>query len=240
MALRRSVFVGLAAKVRRRKGPEAVPGSRWRVRDSHGEYSGPVLMARVGRQRFYRRVRGSLPSAGGKSQGPCLRYGSLSGLFHGNQLLRSVTSVCCDALEPGLGGLGAARPLFYDLAGLRSLEQAGACDDARSNAQARARGELVVCIFFAHRSKIYGFQLYDDHRQSLSILCPDGRRSSALSARLVSTKDQARLASSVAPEVSRARRREPTPLTAWFVRPIRWGWRLKKSWMMIIGGRCGM
>jgi hypothetical protein len=80
----------------------------------------------------------SLPSAGGKSPGPCLRSRSLSGLFHRNQLSPSVSPVHCHPVEPGLSFLGTARRLFYDLAGLYPLEQAGAGDDAESNAQARA------------------------------------------------------------------------------------------------------
>jgi len=135
-----------------------------------GGRGGVVLAAWAGisfYRRTHRRVRASLTRTGSKSKGACLRTSALSGLQHGNQLSPSVSPVCC--------ALWTTRPLFYDLTGLHSLEQARAGDDAESNAPARAGRKLIVSIFFTHRSKIGGFQLHDDHGQSLFVLRAYGR-----------------------------------------------------------------
>jgi hypothetical protein len=94
---------------------------------------------------------------------------------------RSIPNAAPNTAFAGLE-VGLMDKLFHDFAGLYSLEQAGAGDHAESNAQARDGRKLVVWIFFAHRSKVDGFELYDDHRQSISLPCADGREPSALPA----------------------------------------------------------
>jgi hypothetical protein len=75
----------------------------------------------------------------------------------------------------GSAGWGPIGLYFNDLAGLHSLEQAGAGDHAKSNAQTRAGRKLVVCIFFTHRSKIDRLQLHDNYGQPVFVLRAHGR-----------------------------------------------------------------
>ena len=170
--------------------------------DSHFEYSGPN--GEAGTAKISLSSSWILTVRGGKSKGACMRESALPGLHQRNQLSRSVSPVCRHAVESGLSRLGTNRPLLYNLAGLHSLEQAGAGDDPESDAPPRAVRKLVVCIFFAHRPKIRRFQLHNHHRQSVFVLRAHGRRPSAVSTCLVPAKNQVGLVSASAPEVQRA------------------------------------